>query len=131
MHERLKDNLFFENAGKFYSSYDATGVARLKQDDAIVVGKTNLDRFAMGSSTENSAFYYKNPWDLEREGRGSSGGSAASVAADECIFALGSGYRWVYSSAISCCGVVGLNLPMEGFHATGWQKWLLHWIRLA
>lgn len=75
----------------FVSPYDATVVAKLKAEDAILIGKTNLDEFAMGSSTENSGFFAtRNPWDLARVPGGSSGGSAAAVAASMAAAALGS-----------------------------------------
>src|SRR5205814_2982624 len=76
--------------GKFISPYDATAVQKLKMAGAIVFGRLNMDEFAMGSSTENSAFgVTRNPWDTSRIPGGSSGGSAAAVVANQCIAALG------------------------------------------
>lgn len=115
----VKDNICTESLpttcgsrilGEFTPPYSATVVDALRAQQCFLIGKTNLDEFGMGSSTEHSAFGpSRNPWKLHYVPGGSSGGSAAAVAADECVAALGTDTGGSIRQPAACCGVVGLK----------------------
>ncbi len=115
----IKDNMCTEGIlttcssrilGNFIPTFTAEAVKNLEKAGAVMIGKTNMDEFAMGSTTETSAYgVTRNPWNTEHVPGGSSGGSAAAVAAEECFFALGSDTGGSIRQPASFCGVVGLK----------------------
>ncbi len=131
----IKDNIHVKGeistcASKFLTNYrapfEATVVNLIEDEDAIIIGKTNLDEFAMGSSTENSALQKThNPWNLKRTPGGSSGGSAAAVAARLCLLALGSDTGGSIRQPAALCGLSASSLPMEAFHAMACGLWII------
>ena len=110
MTEGIKTTAASKILANYFAPYDAMAVAKIKNADAVILGKNNCDEFAMGGSNENSGFgLVKNPHDLERVPGGSSGGSAAAVAADLAVYALGTNTSGSVHEPATFCGVVGLK----------------------
>ena len=121
----IKDNMCIEGIlttcsskilNNFYPTYTAEAVLNLQKAGAVIIGKTNMDEFAMGSTTETSAYgETKNPWNTKHVPGGSSGGSCAAVAAEECSFALGSDTGGSIRQPSSFCGVTGIKPTYERY----------------